>query len=365
MQLATVLSLAIISLASPIWGLAADDAEPSEFNRDWAEYSRYLEAEDYAAALAPSRRLYESVEDVFPANSMEVAAVTFNYGTILYRNEKKREAAKILKSAVRRFEALYGDSAEELVTILITYGDALSGYDKAGPQLAQYKRALKIRKQISGDDSLEYASLALSSGIKVYEHTQTTRGNALIKTAYNIYLDRVGNTDSRTGVAAFYLGKIEMSRRRYRAAEKHLLNAVQALDPSGPYQTSYLTAQAFLVNTYENLNRSKDATKHCLEIGRIKPAEQDQDYLPIFRKAPDYPAPLLIAGQSGHVDVEFTVDSFGFVKSPQVVDWEGSKGFDKAALKAVSGFRYAPRFEGGEPVATDGVMTRITFRFED
>ena len=37
------------------------------------------------------------------------------------------------------------------------------------------------------------------------------------------------------------------------------------------------------------------------------------------------------------------------------------KSFEKEALAAVERFRYAPRFEDGEPVAVEGVKTRITF----
>ena len=64
---------------------------------------------------------------------------------------------------------------------------------------------------------------------------------------------------------------------------------------------------------------TEDATPHCVAIGRISKLRPNQDYQPVFRMAPRYPARLLMSGIEGHVDFEFTIDESGFVRDPQVI----------------------------------------------
>ena len=63
--------------------------------------------------------------------------------------------------------------------------------------------------------------------------------------------------------------------------------------------------------------------------------------------------------------MEFAVDEMGFVREPKVIDSkpEGDIGWSlqAAAVAAAEGFRYAPRFVDGKPVAVDGVRNRIVF----
>ena len=77
--------------------------------------------------------------------------------------------------------------------------------------------------------------------------------------------------------------------------------------------------------------------------------------------------------------VEFTVSELGTVLNPVVVEncgrFRNRRGhaacvdkphgvFDLAAIKAVRKFKYKPTVIGGKQVATYGVRTKITFRWE-
>ncbi len=87
------------------------------------------------------------------------------------------------------------------------------------------------------------------------------------------------------------------------------------------------------------------------------------DYLPIVRVAPVYPARALSRGLEGYVDLEFTVTPTGTVENP-IVSYSTSSLFERAAIRAVLKFKYKPRVVDGQPVAVEGVKTRITFKIE-
>lgn len=102
----------------------------------------------------------------------------------------------------------------------------------------------------------------------------------------------------------------------------------------------------------------------------------DGDYLPIVKVQPQYPRRALSRGMSGWVIVEFTVSEKGTVidvivlencgwvtnarKEGECVDNPNSV-FDSAAVKAASKFKYKPKVIDGDPVATAGVLNKITF----
>ena len=161
-----------------------------------------------------------------------------------------------------------------------------------------------------------------------------------------------------------------------------MLDGLPALQTGQPeHVESEMRVRAFLVELLERQERSDEATEHCIAIGRLSEGRQQQEYLPLYREAPEYPPDMLSAGIEGHVDLEFTVDDAGFVHDPVVVATEqqqresagrrslkatqrsaAANSFEKEALAAVKDFRYAPTVVDGEAMSTPGVRTRITFR---
>ena len=102
----------------------------------------------------------------------------------------------------------------------------------------------------------------------------------------------------------------------------------------------------------------------------------DGEYLPIVKVQPQYPRRALSRGMTGWVIVEFTVTEQGTVINPVVIEtcgWiknvrnEGdcednpNSVFNSAATKAAVKFKYKPRVIDGNPVATAGVLNKITF----
>lgn len=94
---------------------------------------------------------------------------------------------------------------------------------------------------------------------------------------------------------------------------------------------------------------------------RVTSGYGDGDMLPIMTVPPEYPDRLAASGTEGWVLVEFSVDELGRVVAPRVLESYPSRGFDRAALKAVQRYKYKPRVVNGATVPVHGVRQRIVF----
>ncbi|HPG26029.1 MAG: TonB family protein [Spirochaetaceae bacterium] len=104
-------------------------------------------------------------------------------------------------------------------------------------------------------------------------------------------------------------------------------------------------------------------TDMALETGGgFSMASADGDAVPLVRVPPTYPERALQRGIEGRVLVEFTISKTGSVKDPKVVAYEPSTIFNKAALKAISQWKYNPKIVNGEPVEQPGQKIAIPFR---
>ncbi|HEB89257.1 MAG TPA: energy transducer TonB [Deltaproteobacteria bacterium] len=96
--------------------------------------------------------------------------------------------------------------------------------------------------------------------------------------------------------------------------------------------------------------------------GGFSMASADGDAVPMVRVPPQYPERAAQRGIEGRVLVEFTISKSGSVKDAKVIAYEPSKIFNKAALKAVSQWKYNPKIENGKPVEQKGIRTAVMFR---
>jgi protein TonB len=96
--------------------------------------------------------------------------------------------------------------------------------------------------------------------------------------------------------------------------------------------------------------------------GGFSMASADGDAVPMVRVPPQYPERAAQRGIEGRVLIEFTISKSGSVKDAKVIAYEPSKIFNKAALKAVSQWKYNPRIENGQAVEQKGIRIAIPFR---
>lgn len=71
------------------------------------------------------------------------------------------------------------------------------------------------------------------------------------------------------------------------------------------------------------------------------------DVEPTVRIQPQYPPRALRAGIEGSVTVEFTIDTDGSVKDPEIVDADPPRIFDDAVLRAIRRWKFEPEIVDG------------------
>lgn len=100
------------------------------------------------------------------------------------------------------------------------------------------------------------------------------------------------------------------------------------------------------------------------DTGGFSMASADGDAVPMVRVPPQYPEKAMQRGIEGRVLIEFTISKGGTVKNPKVIAYEPSKIFNKAALKAVSQWKYNPKIENGKAVEQRGIRIAIPFKLQ-
>lgn len=349
----------------------ADDAE--EFNSAWRAYTEALANGDTEQKIEAAASVLAAGEVVFEPTDPRLVVLNHNYGALLLVGGQKEDAQRQLKKALKLGEAVYGENSPKLVKIIADYADSEAELFVAKRQLILYRRALQILEEQYGEKSVEVADMAFRAGTTALDKSSSTDGERYLVQAREIYASLPDPAPRKIGLSDFYLGKISFAKRSYRRSAEYLSSALGYFDADDEQaRSSRLITMGLLVQALESVGKSEEATQYCVAIGKERPLTPNQEYLPVFRMAPEYPSSMLASGREGFVDIEFTVDESGFVRDPTVmlslVDGKRRSrigSFDKAALDAVMRFRYAPRFEDGEAVVAEGVTTRISFMLED
>ncbi len=90
-----------------------------------------------------------------------------------------------------------------------------------------------------------------------------------------------------------------------------------------------------------------------------------RDIAPLARISPVYPPSAERRGIEGWVRVAFTIAEDGSVVEPRVVDAEPKSVFDRAALRAISKWRYQPQVIDGKAIRRAGVEVTVEFRLQE
>ncbi|MGI3132122.1 TonB family protein [Halopseudomonas pachastrellae] len=93
------------------------------------------------------------------------------------------------------------------------------------------------------------------------------------------------------------------------------------------------------------------------------PPGSAEEVSPLVDIPPEYPRRALAAGIEGQVTLQFTVNADGRVENIRVLSAEPPGVFERAARRAVSRWRFAPRRENGVAVSRE-VSKTMNFRLE-
>lgn len=299
--------------------------------------------------------------------------LTFNLATSYAAAKKFQNAFNTMEIVTTDYATRYGEYSENYFSALL---EQLSYYPRGGASnLTKSKRvispkakhAIDIANYLS-EQSAEKAPFyyyQLSRIISRSPMVHFVRSQAIKYTelAYQGLLESVGKSDYRTLESQFLLATIKTGTGKTNSAialYEDLIKSIKAqLDTSHPYE---LAARSRLIELYEKKGESEHATEHCIEIGRMKPWEQDLDPTPLYRLEPRYPVDYARRSKEGWAKLSFSIDEMGFVKDIEIIDTKGGTEFGHQSAKVLEKWRYAPKFEDGQAVTAKKVTVQMDFK---
>lgn len=111
------------------------------------------------------------------------------------------------------------------------------------------------------------------------------------------------------------------------------------------------------------LDRVPDLTGGAY-LGPRMSGEVDRDFMPMSRTPPQYPYQAMRRRIEGWVRVSFKVTETGTVEDVVLLESEPEGVFDRAAMRAVSQWKFKPRIVDGKPVAARAEQV-VEFRLND
>ena len=338
---------------------ADEKSDRKAFREAYKAFKEAMAYGDVGEARDQARLAFEYGEKVYGPEHKNTATLLLNYARLI---GNKKEAHDRTEDAVKRYERVYGKDAEQLIDPLIELASNSSGIGTLGDAKKHYRRALKLAEQHHPGDAFIEGQIRLEMGKIALQESQAREAIKYLDQAKTLFqtiddpaiAEKIAETD-------FQIGKYKMAKKEFKEAEKALVSSLEVFEAIAPNARMTMTNHAFLIRAYEEQGLSDLATKHCRAIGSKASVNPDQNYLPIYRASPVYPAAALHTGKEGYAIVELTVDENGFVRDAVVVESKGHNAFRKASLDAAQKHRYAPRFENGEAVSTAGVRYKFSY----
>jgi TonB family protein len=285
-----------------------------------------------------AKRALEEGRFIFESGSLNIAALTYNYGKALKRRDEKK-ALNILGESLELYEAIYGESSLEIINILIDMGES--------------RKVKAIAKKYFEKDSVEYADilleLAMSNMLSLKDTSRYT------DSALEIYLEKEGVESYNTAAASFQMGKVKFAQDKYKSAIPYLIGATKH-----PEVATF--AHGWLVRAYGLTNQDDLASYHAEQLGRSRDGEGGS-FVPVFIPTPDYPRLAQRRGVEGYAVVELTISKSGRATDILIVEeWPESYEFGEEALLAAERLLYAPRFIDGVAQEVTGVLYKYQFK---
>ncbi|ADN77298.1 TonB family protein [Ferrimonas balearica DSM 9799] len=358
------LGLCAVLLLPPLSHANSND---SALYRAYDAYEQAVEAGDLKSIAREAERTYQIAVSELDDADPRTATLAINLGSALENLAKRQspkewaatqaEAFDAYQDALTRLEAQQGEQSEALLDPLL--GMAKTA-DKPRRARSYYQRAIEL----SEGKPMQQATLQLWAFDQLKTHPETARSaKAFILEAVETLQSERPENDSVRLEAEFRLAMVLAGeRRRLKAIDEleRILGHYEGLSFTHPIA---LGAHTKLVELYQRIGEPELATAHCQAVGQMTPWQEDQEQVPLYRKEPKYPLDMARRGKDGYVIVAFNIDTQGFVTELEVIESEGGEAFEKATLDALKEWRFAPRFEAGNPVIAPSTV-RMDFSLD-
>ena len=335
---------------------ATSDSLTAEFKQTYQAYQGAMDGRNWSEQRALAYKSYQLGCRLYGETSLNCAALRVNYAKTLRHGDDK--IMPLFEKSIEQYKKAHGDNSVEVADLYVQLAEKQTN--------GQYAYARSLSQALEIAEELEDQSPLLALGIqfeagKVYLSRGNRKSSILVK-AYDGFAEILAKDDSRLITSRTWLAKYYRAKKKTLKSADLLEQNIQVfenlLDFSHPLE---LVNRASLVDIYETKRQSDKATQHCIAIGQMRPWKDNQEQLPLFRMPPKYPVAAARAGKEDWVRMSFTIDEYGFVKEPKVIESTSSL-FEKESLKALKQWRYAPKFENGVAVKATGLTVQLDFK---
>ncbi len=348
-------------LASLLACPALATADNGSFKQHYQAYQQALSQRDLPLALQELEQAYTLAKQIYAPDSEDFANLTLSLANHRLRDDKipRQDIYPLYSQALSSLEKLHGPANVALLDPLL--GAAKTAEDHHA-KLSLLERAIDIAEQ------QQNPALLAEVQLEAYEVASNTfyygrKHLGWLKQAH-AYASSPANRDANLTLrTTFHLGNALMGSNELRKSAELLTTVVdqtKALNFSHPYA---LASHARLVNIYERLGKSEQATPHCIALGSMKPWDDNQEQAPLFRVEPKYPLREAERGVMGYAVLSFTINTSGAVQNVEVLETGGAKSFGEESAKALAKWRFAPKFVDGKAV-TASSKVRIDFALQ-
>lgn len=327
----------------------ADESIHSQFK---IVYQQYLDAQQQGkGAEDKAEQAYLLGKQIYGDKSDNTANLAINYANELhqYPAENKQKRFTLFEQAYTILAANHPASSIELIDALLgmaTNTDSVNRADALYKQVIEIAAVQKVPKLVA--DMKLAAAQGLAYGFQGKKYNQAKR---YLLEADEFYSQNLPENSVERIKADFLVAAFAEGKRQYSKAIERLNRVVSVFDDALSFDhETELSAHSKLVHLYEKTGKSDEATKHCLAIAKMVPWQENQQQTPLYRQEPNYPDSKARFRQDGSVQMEFDVNTAGFVKNITIIKSEGGEAFEQEAIKAMEKWRYAPKFEDGKTV---------------
>ncbi|RLV61283.1 energy transducer TonB [Parashewanella curva] len=361
----TACALAILAISQTAYAEEAPQSQRELFNQAYSQYKEAIAERKNFNAVKFAKQSYLLGKVLYKDSPKDLAALTVNYATSLSnirQSDKKKRKVTHKKAKALFDEALtiyQGIKPAQTTAIIDTHLKKAKVMPTTGGTKDEIEKALELAEKNGDEVFVAKVKMLAFDTLNRGKYTRHLRG--LTIEALDTFQEKLPENAIDRVMAEFNVARIYQDEKKSNKAEKLYLNVIKqfdTLDYSHPFK---LGAHSRLISIYEKRGDSDKSTEHCIAIGKMKPWQEDQDPVPLYRTALDYPTNYAMLGKEGHVVLSFTISKSGTVKDIEVLQSEGGRKFEKSAKKMLAEWRYAPKFENGEAVDAKNMKIRLDF----
>ncbi|TRX54970.1 energy transducer TonB [Thalassomonas sp. M1454] len=326
------------------------------FKQAYGAYKQSLDQGDAGITYQYAKESYQFGCKAYGEHNINCANLGLNYLSHMKSNDT--DSPKVGEIVMPVLKKKYGAKSIDVIDFMILSASKYPSNNKE-QAIDIISTALEYLNDAEVEPVLK-ANIELSAGKALLKFNSNKA--VILKNSYNDLSAKLHPDDGRLLEHRFWAAKYWMTTPKKSLAIELFEKNIQLYESIENYTHPYeLVSRAHLVALYEHKKQSDEATRHCIAIGEIRPWDDNQEQIPLFRIAPTYPINAARNHKEGWVQLSFNIDENGMVREPKVLK-SSSKIFRKSSLNALKQWRYAPKFENGKAVEATGLTVQLDYK---